>query len=258
MSNGTADDVSRPVHTEETLATRLRHTEPAIKPASGKGSEESFELPEPLDGTESETKPGVLAGNSTQSDADGQSSDHRNAPFQDGTVGQTSSSVAGASQAVNENYQTVAEQVIAEPAIQRQVTEQVVASALERARIVQQEGQTRMELQLSPPELGRIRIEISRTERGLKMRVAAESPATAQLLRTNLGEIQSQLEAAEMPVESMDLFSGDVGGDSQSADHPSDRRSPFADVSRRYGLEDPPEADSPDVATPSGRIDVRA
>jgi|GEM_PF-4305377 len=156
------------------------------------------------------------------------------------------------------NVSDVAEQVINDPAIQRDVTEQVVAGALERARVVRQEGQSRMELQLTPPELGRIRIEISRTERGLKMRVAAESPATATILKSNLGEIQSHFEAAEMPVDSVDVFSGDVGGDSGATDHSADETFRGPDVSRRYGLAGTESTDDGAAVTPPGQVDVKA
>ncbi|MFG0335321.1 MAG: flagellar hook-length control protein FliK [Maioricimonas sp. JB049] len=198
----------------------------------------------------------------TEADPDGQSTDQQRSPFQDRMLADFASiaSASPALQAANENFQPLTEQVITEPAIQRQVTEQVVASALERARIVQQEGQSRMELQLSPPELGRIRIEISRTERGLKMRVAAESTATARILRTNLEEIQSHLEAAEMPVESVDVFGGNAGDDSGAANQSFDESFRPQGVPKQYGQPGTPEAAPANGTTSasSDRIDVKA
>ena len=99
--------------------------------------------------------------------------------------------------------------------------QQLVQVAITRMQIVRQVGQTEFELQLTPPDLGTLRVALRQTRQGLSVRVAADDLRTQQLLETSRTEIVTALEKGAGAVElSLDTQSGKQGGFSEHAVEP--------------------------------------
>ena len=81
--------------------------------------------------------------------------------------------------------------------ITRQVAEHVVSARHETTR----DGQTRIEIQLDPPELGVVSIEMIHRHHQLTARVLAAEPATLQALEQNLPSLLEQLHQAGIALD---------------------------------------------------------
>ncbi len=95
---------------------------------------------------------------------------------------------------------------------------QAVVDRLERGPIVDRETLT---VQLDPPELGEIVIELSKTLDGLAVRVTAREAVTMDMLLARGGEIESQLRFKELDLNTIEFLSSDrnrSGFDRQQSD----------------------------------------
>jgi len=75
------------------------------------------------------------------------------------------------------------------------------------------QGSSQARIQLAPPSLGMIRIQLRRTDDGMVARVVAEHSSTAQLLEQNGGELRRSLESAGVSVLHLDISASNELGE---------------------------------------------
>lgn len=73
------------------------------------------------------------------------------------------------------------------------LAEQIATEAVRHADVVKHQGQQRFTMRLDPPELGKLVVEMQRTEKGLTMRVNAADPVTLGLIQSSLDELNTSL-----------------------------------------------------------------
>lgn len=73
------------------------------------------------------------------------------------------------------------------------LAEQIANEAVKHAEVVKHQGQQRFTMRLDPPELGKLVVEMERTERGIALRVNAVDPATLGLIQSSVDELNSNL-----------------------------------------------------------------
>lgn len=100
--------------------------------------------------------------------------------------------------------------------------DQVLAHATTR----QDAAVSRIEAQIDPPELGRMRIEISKTPEGMTAHLTVEDPSVLALLDQQMREVQQNLEAAGVPVASFTLSMSADGQPSQQQSRRDDEQDP--------------------------------
>lgn len=100
--------------------------------------------------------------------------------------------------------------------------DQVLAHATTR----QDDAVSRIEAQIDPPELGRMRIEISKTPEGMTAHLTVEDPSVLALLDQQMREVQQNLEAAGVPVASFTLSMSADGQPSQQQSRRDDEQDP--------------------------------
>lgn len=100
--------------------------------------------------------------------------------------------------------------------------DQVLAHATTR----QDDAVSRIEAQIDPPELGRMRIEISKTAEGMTAHLTVEDPSVLALLDQQMREVQQNLEAAGVPVASFTLSMSADGQSSQQQSRRDDEQDP--------------------------------
>ncbi len=100
--------------------------------------------------------------------------------------------------------------------------DQVLAHATTR----QDDAVSRIEAQIDPPELGRMRIEISKTPEGMTAHLTVEDPSVMALLDQQMREVQQNLEAAGVPVASFTLSMSADGQPSQQQSRRDDEQDP--------------------------------
>ena len=91
-----------------------------------------------------------------------------------------------------------------------QVT-QALIDRLERGDIRETESLT---VQLDPPELGEMVIELSKTRDGLAVKVTAREAVTMDMLLARGSEIESQLRGKELDLKSLEFLPPNMGGES--------------------------------------------
>jgi flagellar hook-length control protein FliK len=74
------------------------------------------------------------------------------------------------------------------------------------------QGYSQARIQLSPPELGDIRIQLHQTSEGLVARVVAEHASAAQALQHSGAELRRSLESAGVSLLRLDIESSDQQG----------------------------------------------
>jgi flagellar hook-length control protein FliK len=84
--------------------------------------------------------------------------------------------------------------------------------------LASRQGYSQARIQLSPPELGDIRIHLQQTADGLVARVVADHASAAQTLQHGGAELRRSLEAAGLPLLRLDIESSDQRG--QTAQDP--------------------------------------
>jgi flagellar hook-length control protein FliK len=88
--------------------------------------------------------------------------------------------------------------------------------------LASRQGYSQARIQLSPPELGDIRIHLQQTAEGLVARVVADHASAAQTLQHGGAELRRSLEAAGLPLLRLDIESSDQRG--QTAHDPNRAR----------------------------------
>jgi flagellar hook-length control protein FliK len=112
------------------------------------------------------------------------------------------------------------------------------------------QGYSQARIQLSPPELGDIRIHLHQTADGLVARVVAEHASAAQALQHGGAELRRSLEAAGLPLLRLDIEASDQRG--PTAQNPG---RPGGDTARDRGAEDE-QPESPDDAPTTVQLTV--
>jgi len=143
----------------------------------------------------------------------------------------------------------------------RAAAEQVVArtqtEVVEQARYLQQGGKSQLTINLDPPELGRIRLEIELQEGQLKVKMGVENPKLREALREDMQSLERALKGGQVDVGTLDVSDYQSGRqdagrggldetgwpDSQEYDN-SEQTQPTADAPRTWTL-----------ITDSGRVD---
>ena len=138
---------------------------------------------------------------------------------------------------------------------------QVSAAALAAREAAGNSRDVRVELQLNPPDLGRVWIELTDTQDGLQARIVCSRESSFQLLKGDLAALRSSLEGAGVNVSEFH-----VGHDGQRSDGSTSRWDrddftgvrPFRLTRRRATPMDvePPEANFIVWRRP-GRVDLR-
>lgn len=75
----------------------------------------------------------------------------------------------------------------------------------------------RTEIELAPAELGRLRISLETTERGLALSVTADRPEALEVVRRHLDALARNLSAENVPLHRIEL-TGDAGGQPRGGD----------------------------------------
>jgi flagellar hook-length control protein FliK len=149
-------------------------------------------------------------------------------------------------------------------------------STADRARLVQrvaravrtaQDRGGELQIRLSPPELGQLRLQIQMTDGTLSARIEAESPQAKQVITENLGQLRERLAEQNIRVDRIDveLMNTGNGGSPNlpdrrqdfSHDGPTPRG--FGSTTRNGNSGDAAavEATGPSAATPApGRLNV--
>ena len=87
------------------------------------------------------------------------------------------------------------------------------------ADAAQNSSDQQIELTLSPAELGKVRMSLSSTDAGVSVLIHADRPETLDLMRRNIGDLESEF--ADMGYGNVDFaFSGGDGAHDQRGDHP--------------------------------------
>ncbi len=87
------------------------------------------------------------------------------------------------------------------------------------ADAAQNSSDRQIELTLSPAELGKVRMSLSSTDAGVSVLIHADRPETLDLMRRNIGDLESEF--ADMGYGDVDFaFSGGDSAHDQRSDHP--------------------------------------
>ncbi len=135
------------------------------------------------------------------------------------------------------------------------------SDAVTRAKLVQRvskafqhlgvDGGT-IRLRLAPAELGSVRVEMQIQGRKVNARVVAETEAASQLLRDQLPELRSRLEAQGMQVESIEVETDEkLFSNSRDSSHQHSR-----DDEQRYGADGAWDAEPANLKRPVSRAIV--
>ena len=139
-------------------------------------------------------------------------------------------------------------QMSAMPDAPRQVAGHLIA-------LVQMQKSGAAELQLSPVELGRVRLHISPSEQGVSILIFAERPDTSDLIRRHVDLLTTQLREAGFA--DVDISFTDAGRDDSQGHRaaPLSDASQHSDATESQALQDAP----PQRVTliPLGQLDVR-
>lgn len=146
---------------------------------------------------------------------------------------------------------------------------------VDRARFVQrvegamkaaQQRDGKIQVRLSPPDLGSIKIELAVQNGVLSAKLEAETPAARNLLLDSLPALRERLAQQDIRVEKFDVDVRDQGGnagngqpDERTADQSGDRQSgrPRPAAPRAAALAAPPSRSSTGVSSAAAGLDVR-
>jgi flagellar hook-length control protein FliK len=87
-----------------------------------------------------------------------------------------------------------------------------------QVRVLDRNGETRMTLRLSPPSLGEVTVEVSRSEGAVHVRVAAGQSATREWIESNLPQLRQSLANEGVNLGSINVGS-QSGGQGSGAFH---------------------------------------
>ncbi|KEJ97160.1 hypothetical protein SUH3_10315 [Pseudosulfitobacter pseudonitzschiae] len=125
--------------------------------------------------------------------------------------------------------------------VARQVAEAAVQSSADR----------QIELTLNPAELGRVRMSLSTNDAGASVTIHADRPETLDLMRRNIGELESEF--ADMGYGDVNFaFSGGDGAQDQRDDTPPHKTQPIADIAT-----DAADLEGDTPLSPDSAMDIR-
>lgn len=110
-----------------------------------------------------------------------------------------------------------------------------------------------MEIRLSPEELGRVRLAVSSSEAGIIVNVLAERPETMDLLRRNIGDLESAFQ--DLGYEDIAFSFSDIGNQADRSENEK-APGPFSDVQEADASENTP-ATHIVLAPSTNGIDIR-
>lgn len=141
-------------------------------------------------------------------------------------------------------------------------TARFVSRVARAFRIAQDRGGS-LQLRLSPPELGSLRLEVTVHHGGLSARIEAETSAARNALLDNLPALRDRLAEQNLRIERFDVDVRDEGGQSQQFNfqHGSDNRAPQAGrihtaARTNHGVEVAEQTRTPRVMVTDGVIDL--
>ncbi|WGH77503.1 flagellar hook-length control protein FliK [Jannaschia ovalis] len=118
-------------------------------------------------------------------------------------------------------------------------------------------GELRTELELAPPDLGKLRLVLQTGERGLHLQIAVERPESLDAVRRHLEGMHRSLLADGVTLDRLDLAAGGRDWSRGAGDGGSHRAGPGADPPP----ENPPQPPAANTAPPprnrAGRLDIR-
>lgn len=100
----------------------------------------------------------------------------------------------------------------------RQVARAVPQDIVREARLLQRNGESELRLQLNPPELGRMRVEVQMRDGTLSVRMRVENAEVREALRDEVAELGRALRQADLSVAQLEVSDfesgrrGDGGG----------------------------------------------
>ncbi|MFK7818275.1 MAG: flagellar hook-length control protein FliK [Planctomycetaceae bacterium] len=74
-----------------------------------------------------------------------------------------------------------------------------------RAKLLQVDETTELEIEIDPPEMGRLNIKVSRTDNEVSARIAVVEPGTLELLQSELSDLRDSLTQSGISVGSFDI-----------------------------------------------------
>ena len=125
--------------------------------------------------------------------------------------------------------------------VARQIAEAAVQTSADR----------QIELTLNPAELGRVRMSLSTSDAGASVTIHADRPETLDLMRRNIGELESEF--ADMGYGDVDFaFSGGDGAQDQRDDTPPRNMQPSVEIAT-----DPAVTQGDTPLSPDSAMDIR-
>jgi len=81
----------------------------------------------------------------------------------------------------------------------------VTGEVVRQARLIRRRGRTEVRIQLHPPELGRMRLEIAQVSGRLEVRLRIEDPGLRDALRADLRQLERSLRDSDVDLSRMDV-----------------------------------------------------
>lgn len=120
---------------------------------------------------------------------------------------------------------------------------EVVERIVRAAKLARQQGEAHIKIVMRPPELGRVRVDLSVRNHVLTARLSADRPGAAELVQSNIGALRDALEQQGLRVGELRVsVDGDASGSSPrhaSDGHGSSSGSSHDSSGDDYGPEEP-------------------
>ncbi|MBM2353202.1 flagellar hook-length control protein FliK [Sulfitobacter pseudonitzschiae] len=148
---------------------------------------------------------------------------------------------SGAPPAQNQSVTTPSASTHLHTTVARQIAEAAVQTSADR----------QIELTLNPAELGRVRMSLSTSDAGASVTIHADRPETLDLMRRNIGELESEF--ADMGYGDVDFaFSSGDGTQDQRDDTPPHNMQPSVEIAT-----DPAVTQGDTPLSPDSAMDIR-
>lgn len=99
------------------------------------------------------------------------------------------------------------------------------------SQLARRHGETRLQIVLRPPELGRLRVDLSVRDGVLNVRIGADRAGAQELVQQHIGALRESLEQQGVRVGEIQVSVDGEAGGSQPQHHADDRGPSFEDVS---------------------------
>ena len=142
------------------------------------------------------------------SEDDGESTINRNQQDVKSDVVRVEPGVVGSAKPVVMEKGAAAIEKLAEVQVeraQRQEIESSVERVVKAAKVTLARGSSRIQIQLDPPELGRLLVDIRRSATGIHLELHASTVKAQQLLEKNSGELRAALESQGITANQIDV-----------------------------------------------------